>query len=54
MKIKNQMIIEALESYIQRLRECDANEVAISSYVDLLNEFEEVKLTVEDFIQAQQ
>jgi hypothetical protein len=54
MKIKNQMIIEALESYIQRLRECDANEVAISSYVDLLNEFEEVELTVEDFIQAQQ
>jgi hypothetical protein len=53
MKLKNQMIIEALESYIQRLRECNANEVSISSYIDLLNEFEEVELTVEDFIQTQ-
>ena len=35
---KVQAISEALDSYLQRLRECNANQAAIDLYTDLLSE----------------
>jgi hypothetical protein len=37
---KTQAIAEALESYIQRLRECNSNQAAIDLYTEILKEFD--------------
>ena len=40
-ELKQQMMIEALEYYIYRLKEDNCNQAAIDAFTDLLNEIEE-------------
>ena len=38
---KKQMIIDALDQYIYRMQQVNANQAAIDAYTELLNEYEE-------------
>lgn len=40
-EMKQMMMIEALESYIQRLKDDNCNQAAIEAFTKLLNEVEE-------------
>jgi hypothetical protein len=37
---KTDMLIDAVEHYIYRMKECNANQAAIDVYTELLNELE--------------
>jgi hypothetical protein len=39
-ELKKEMMIEALEYYIQRLKDDNCNEAAIEAFTELLNEIE--------------